>query len=67
MRRYVPGGTYFFTVCLQDQQSDLLTARIGLLRDAVRLCRKQSPFRIDAAAILPADDHIYLFTASACA
>ncbi|EAQ06956.1 hypothetical protein [Yoonia vestfoldensis] len=52
---------------MQDQRSDLLTARIGLLRDAVRLCRKQSPFRIDAAVILPADDHICLSTASACA
>lgn len=58
IRRYVPGGTYFFTVRLQDQRSDLLTARIGLLRDAVRLCRKQSPFRIDAAVILPAELHM---------
>ena len=66
-RRYVAGGTYFFTVRLQDQRSDLLTARIGLLCDAVRLCHKQAPFRIDAVVILPADDHIYLFTASACA
>jgi hypothetical protein len=54
IRRYVPGGTYFFTVRLQDQRSDLLTARIGLLRDAVRLCRKQAPFRICS---IP-DDHI---------
>jgi putative transposase len=52
---------------LQDQRSDLLTARIGLLCDAVRLCHKQAPFRIDAVVILPADDHIYLSTASACA
>ena len=58
IRRYVPGGTYFFTVRLQDPRSDLLTAQIGLLRDAVRLCQKQAPFRIDAAVILPSELHM---------
>ena len=58
IRLYVPGGTYFFTLRLQDPQSDLLTARIALLRDAVRLCRKQAPFHIDAAVILPAELHM---------
>ncbi|WP_322891562.1 MULTISPECIES: REP-associated tyrosine transposase [unclassified Yoonia] len=58
IRRDVPGGTFFFTVRLQDQRSDLLTARIGLLRDVVRLCQKQAPFRIDAAVILPAELHM---------
>jgi putative transposase len=58
IRRHVPGGTYFFTVRLQDQRAGLLTAHIGLLRDAVRLCQKQSPFHIDAAVILPAGLHM---------
>jgi putative transposase len=58
IRRYVPGGTYFFTVRLQDQASDLLTVQCKLLRDTVRLCRKQTPFRIDAAVILPAELHM---------
>ncbi|MBQ2263612.1 MAG: transposase [Loktanella sp.] len=58
IRRYVPGGTYFFTVRLQDQGSDLLIGQIGLLRDATRLCRQQRPFRIDAAVILPAELHM---------
>ena len=58
IRRYVPGGTYFFTVRLQDRTADLLIAEIALLRDAVRLCQKQKPFRIDAAVILPAEMHM---------
>ncbi|WP_019955455.1 REP-associated tyrosine transposase [Yoonia vestfoldensis] len=58
IRRYVPGGTAFFTVRLHDQTCDLLTARIGLLRDVVRLCQKQAPFRIDAAVILSAEMHM---------
>ena len=33
----VPGGTYFFTVNLLDRDSRLLTDRIGVLREAVRL------------------------------
>ena len=56
--RRVPGGTYFFTVRLQDPLSDLLVVRIDLLRDAVRLCRKRWPFEIDAAVILPNKMHM---------
>lgn len=52
-RLRVPGGTYFFTLRLQDRQSDLLVSQIDLLRHATRLCRKQWPFAIDAAVILP--------------
>ena len=58
VRYAVLDGTYFFTVRLQDQSSNLLTAQIGLLRDAVRLCRKRLPFEIDSAVILPAQMHM---------
>ncbi|HEV8035344.1 REP-associated tyrosine transposase [Yoonia sp.] len=57
-RLYVPGGTYFFTVRLQDSRSDLLVSQIGLLRDAMRLCRKRWPFEIEAAVILPNKLHM---------
>ena len=58
-RRFrVPGGTYFFTLRLQDQRSDLLVSHIGLLRDATRLCMQQWPFVIDAAVILPNKLHM---------
>lgn len=57
-RRYVPGGTYFFTVRLQDQRSDLLVQEIDLLRNATRLCMKRWPFEIAAAVVLPNQTHM---------
>ena len=52
-RNRVPGGTYFFTVNLQDRQSDLLTAEIEALRSAVRKIRTRRPCYIDAWVVLP--------------
>ena len=57
-RRFVPGGTYFFSVHLRDQQSSLLVGQIDLLRAATRLCKKRWPFDIDAAVILPNKLHM---------
>lgn len=57
-RRYVPGGTYFFTARLQDPASDLLVSQIDLLRDATRLCMKRWPFEIADAVILPGKLHM---------
>ena len=57
-RLYVPGGTYFFTLRLQDPTSDLLVAQIDLLRNATRLCMKRWPFEIAAAVILPNKLHM---------
>lgn len=57
-RLVVPGGTYFFTVRLQDRTSGLLTQRVDLLRAAMRLAQKQWPFRIDVAVVLP--DHLHM-------
>ncbi|MGJ8621381.1 MAG: REP-associated tyrosine transposase [Yoonia sp.] len=54
----VAGGTYFFTARLQDQQSDLLTSHIDVLRHATRLSMKRWPFAIDAAVILPNKLHM---------
>ena len=58
IRRHIPGATYFFTVRLQDQQSDLLVTHIDLLRDTTRLCRKRWPFEIAAAVVLPNKLHM---------
>ena len=55
---FVQGGTYFFTVRLQDARADLLVRHIDLLRDATRLCRKRWPFAIPAAVILPNQLHM---------
>ncbi|SFS01841.1 REP-associated tyrosine transposase [Yoonia litorea] len=55
---FVPGGTYLFTVRLQDAREDLLVKHIDVLRDATRLCRKRWPFGIPAAVILPNQLHM---------
>jgi REP-associated tyrosine transposase len=56
-RNRIPGATYFFTVNLLDRHSDLLVARIEVLRDAVREVHRRSPFHIDAWVVLP--DHMH--------
>jgi hypothetical protein len=52
-RNRLRGGTFFFTVNLLDRRSDLLVARIGRLRDAVRRVRARRPFRIDGWSSFP--------------
>ncbi len=56
-RRFVPGGTYFFTVNLRDRRSDQLITAIRALRAAVRTTRVRHPFRIDAWVVLPDHTH----------
>jgi putative transposase len=56
-RNRVAGGSYFFTVNLHDRRSDLLIARIGALREAVRATRALYPFHIDAWVVLPEHMH----------
>ena len=56
-RNRVPGGTYFFTVNLEDRDQELLVTEIDALRAAVRKARVQRPFHIDAWAVLP--DHMH--------
>jgi putative transposase len=45
-RAFVLGGCYFFTVNLRDRNSRLLTDHIDLLRDAVRITRRNYPSEI---------------------
>jgi putative transposase len=56
-RARVPGGTNFFTAALARRGGRLLVDHIGHLRAAVRLTRRERPFRIDAMVILP--DHLH--------
>ncbi|WP_213608003.1 transposase [Pseudoalteromonas sp.] len=56
-RNYQPGGTYFFTVNLQDRKKSLLVEHIDLLRGAVRWVKMHKPFYIDAWVVLP--DHMH--------
>jgi len=56
-RNRIPGGTYFFTVNLQDRKSQMLVLHINELRAAVRKAKQSRPFYIDAWVILP--DHLH--------
>ena len=52
-----PGGTYFFTVCLQDRSSDLLVTHINTLRWAYAKTVAEMPVRCPAMVVLP--DHLH--------
>lgn len=56
-RLRVAGGTYFFTVNLQDRRSDLLVRRIDFLKQSWRDVRRTWPFETVAAVVLP--DHLH--------
>ena len=56
-RKFLPGGSYFFTVNLADRRHALLTDHTDVLRAVFRRVRAQHPFAIEAAVILP--DHLY--------
>jgi putative transposase len=56
-RSRVQGGTYFFTLALNDRRSDLLVREVALLRAAVTRVRALHPFRIEAWVVLP--EHIH--------
>lgn len=56
-RNLIKGGTYFFTVAIQDRKSALLVEWIDELRAAVRAVRHENPFHIDAWVVLP--DHLH--------
>jgi putative transposase len=56
-RNFVPGGTYFFTVVLEDRRSSVLIDKIDALRLAFRAARRERPFKIDGIVILP--DHLH--------
>jgi len=63
MRRYVrtkvPGGTCFFTVNLAERSGNhLLVDRIDVLRESFRATRRDHPFRIEAAVVLP--EHLHM-------
>jgi putative transposase len=56
-RNFVPGGTFFFTLTLDDRRSSVLVEHVALLRVAFRRTRSEFPFSIDAIVILP--DHLH--------
>lgn len=57
-RNFVPGGTFFFTVILDDRRSSALVDHVDKLRAAFRVARAERPFTVDAIVILP--DHLHV-------
>lgn len=56
-RMRVSGGTWFFTVNLQNRQADLLTRYIAELRQSILKVKQRHPFEINAWVVLP--DHMH--------
>lgn len=56
-RVWVPGGTYFFTVNLQERQRSLLVEHVGALRAAFAAVQAVRPCSVIAAVVLP--DHLH--------
>ena|ERR1700730_7065452 len=56
-RNFVPGGTFFFTLTLDDRRSSVLVDHVALLRAAFRKTRGAQPFALDAVVGLP--DHLH--------
>ncbi|MGI3165287.1 REP-associated tyrosine transposase [Pseudooceanicola sp. 200-1SW] len=57
LRPRLPGATIFFTVCLRETGSALLSHEVTALREAVMVERLRRPFHIDAWVVLP--DHLH--------
>jgi len=57
-RCYVPGGSYFFTV-VTERRAGILANDVArdCLRNAIRHCRQQLPFKVDALVLMP--DHLH--------
>ena len=51
------GGTYFFTVNLNNRKASLLTDHIDLLRECIANVKFRYPFHIDAMVVLP--EHLH--------
>ena len=56
-RSRAAGGTFFFTVNLNDRTTTLLVDHIGSLRQAIRQVKAQHPFDILGMVVLP--DHLH--------
>jgi putative transposase len=56
-RNFVRGGSFFFTVNLEDRRLTLLTDHIDVLRRALRETQARHPFAIEAMVVLPKHLH----------
>ena len=59
-RLFIDGASYFFTLALQNRQSDLLTKQVDVLRSSFRNTMESYPFTINGIVILPEHMHIMM-------
>jgi putative transposase len=52
-RNFVPGGTFFFTVTLDDRRSSALVDHVALLRAAFRKTGTERPFALMLSSFFP--------------
>lgn len=60
-RRFVEGGTFFFTLALADRRKNTLVRHISHVREAWRDVAHRHPFETVAAVVLP--DHMHVVIA----
>ena len=56
-RYYIKGGTWFFTVNLQNRRNQLLTTQFQTLRNVIIKVKRDRPFEINAWVVLPEHMH----------
>jgi putative transposase len=56
-RNKTKGGSYFFTLTLQDRRTDLLVKHVDVLRKSIKKVQLELPFKIEAIVILP--EHLH--------
>ncbi|RUR15034.1 transposase [Legionella sp. km535] len=56
-RGFTPGGTYFFTLALNNRKSQFLTSHINLLGEAFQKIKQQYPFSMETILVL--SDHVH--------
>jgi putative transposase len=57
-RAFVPGGSFFFTVVMQQRRPILASVEaVEVLRMALRTVRSNRPFEVDVMVVLP--DHLH--------
>ncbi|STX29782.1 Transposase and inactivated derivatives [Legionella beliardensis] len=59
-RAYACGTTYFFTVNLKNSKSNLLINEINTLKASLQKVRRNHPYKINAAVILPNHPHMIM-------
>ena len=57
IRADAPGGTFFFTVTLEDRGARYLVDHVAELRACMRTVKERHPFEIEAMVVLP--EHIH--------